>query len=222
MTAILDSVQSDDVYLVPNFISEGYFTGTVIPRELALEGPLTRRGSKIIRYCEPVGNHPSMTSLLLARARETAPGIPEKETSLLIVGHGTPRDGNSSAAARLQASLLGEMGIYAEVLPAYMEESPFVADWDTMTSSRHVVVIPFFISDGLHSYQDIPVLMGIRDTIGPAASQSEVFSRNPHHLRDRILYYGGAVGTDPRMEKVILDQVDAFHARHGAATDFSS
>ena len=31
---ILRMVESDDIYVVPNFISEGYFTETIIPREL--------------------------------------------------------------------------------------------------------------------------------------------------------------------------------------------
>src|SRR5205814_9213370 len=34
-----------NVYVVPNFISEGYFTQTVIPRELELNGRITRRAS---------------------------------------------------------------------------------------------------------------------------------------------------------------------------------
>jgi sirohydrochlorin cobaltochelatase len=75
-------------------------------------------------------------------------------------------------------------------------------------------VIPFFISDGLHSYQDIPVLLGIRDEVGPAASQSEVFMSNPHFLHGKNLYYGSAIGTDPMMAEVILDQVKAFDAKH--------
>ena len=34
-------IERDDVYVVPNFISEGYFTRTVIPRELELQGAVT-------------------------------------------------------------------------------------------------------------------------------------------------------------------------------------
>jgi sirohydrochlorin cobaltochelatase len=213
---ILHAVSAPEVYIVPNFISEGYFTRTIIPRELELEGPLTLRDGKVLRYCEPVGNHASMTSVLLERARETAPGVPGDRTSLLIVGHGTRLDDNSAKAAVHQAALLSAKGLYAEVLPAYMEEPPLVSDWATMTSSPNVVVIPFFISDGLHSYQDIPVLLGIREEVGPAASQSEVFRTNPHHLRGKDLYYGGAIGTHPLMAQVILDQVAAFDAMdHG-------
>lgn len=212
MREVLHSISSSDIYIVPNFISEGYFTQTVIPRELQLDGPLTLRDGKRIRYCEPVGNHESMTSVLLKRARETAPGIPTGETSLLIVGHGTNLNDNSAKAAKKQVALLAALGLYAEVLPTYMEEAPLVSDWATMTTQNNVVVIPFFISDGLHSYQDIPVLLGIREEVGPAASQSEVFQTNPHHLHGKNLYYGSAIGTDPMMERVILDQVAAFDA----------
>jgi sirohydrochlorin cobaltochelatase len=210
MREILHTLSSPKVYVVPNFISEGYFTQTVIPRELELEGTFTRRNGMTVRYCEPVGNHPSMTSVLLKRAGEIASEIPPAETSLLIVGHGTNLNDNSAKAAKTQVAHLSALNLYAEVLPAYMEEAPLISDWDKMTSQENVVVLPFFISDGLHSYQDIPVLLGIREQIGPAASQSAVFSRNPHALRGKNLYYGSAIGTDPMMAEVILDQVIAF------------
>src|SRR5271170_984435 len=58
------------VFVVPNFISSGYFTEEIIPRELGLDGPVTRRGEREIYYCEPVGLHPAMTEALLRRARE--------------------------------------------------------------------------------------------------------------------------------------------------------
>ena len=85
-----DDPEIAEVYVVPNFISEGYFTETVIPRELELNGRLTTRpGGQVWKYCAPVGSHPGVTELLLQRAREVAPGVAEAETSLLIVGHGT-------------------------------------------------------------------------------------------------------------------------------------
>ena len=73
--------RAETVCVVPNFISEGYFTRTVIPRELgARRRRVTRRadvGQDWV-YCPPVGNHPAMTDLLLQRAREVAPGVPEE------------------------------------------------------------------------------------------------------------------------------------------------
>jgi sirohydrochlorin cobaltochelatase len=90
-----------------------------------------------------------------------------------------------------------------------MEEDPLISEWDAIATQPNVVVVPFFISDGLHSYQDIPVLLGIRKDIGPAASRSAVFRENPHRLRGRNLFYSGAIGSDPGFAEVILDQVRA-------------
>ena len=101
-------VESDDIYVVPNFISEGYFTETIIPRELELGGPVTRQSGKRIKYCEPVGNDPRMIELLLHRAREVAPKVPPDKTSLLIVGHGTSLNQKSAEAAQHQVMAIRE------------------------------------------------------------------------------------------------------------------
>jgi sirohydrochlorin cobaltochelatase len=216
---VLHMVDADDIYVVPNFISEGYFTRTVIPRELELAGPLTQRAGRTIKYCEPVGNHPRMTELLLRRATEIAPGVPPEKTSLLIVGHGTDLNDNSAAAAKREVQRIAERGRYAEVLNAYMEEPPLIAEWDKLAAQPNVVVVPFFIADGLHSYEDIPVLLGLAQESSGAASATEkdIFHRNPYHLRGRTLYYASAIGTEPLFADVILEQVAAFDAGHPAA-----
>lgn len=200
-----------EVYVVPNFISEGYFTQTVIPRELELSGRVTERISgQRWNYCEPVGNHRAMTDLLLQRAREVAPGVPERETSLLIVGHGTSLNDNSAIAAKREVEAIRQMNRYARVLSTYMEEAPLVSDWARLTNTPHVVVVPFFISDGLHSYQDIPVLLGIESEITAAASAQEVFRRNPYQLHGRFVHYASAIGTEPQFADIIVEQAESF------------
>src|SRR6266852_9725091 len=98
---LFDPEEVREVYVVPNFISEGYFTETVIPRELELSGRMTKRANgQIWKYCEPVGNHSMMTNLLLQRAHEIAPCIRESKISLVIVAHGTDLNENSAAAAK--------------------------------------------------------------------------------------------------------------------------
>jgi sirohydrochlorin cobaltochelatase len=209
MREVFRMVESKTIYIVPVFISEGYFTQTVIPRELELEGPLTRRGDVKIHYCEPVGSHPRMTEVLLHRAREVAPNVPTDSTSLFIVGHGTDLNDNSARAAKEQASRIRALNKYAQVVSSYMEESPLIADWHKISHQPNVIIVPFFIADGLHSYQDIPVLIGIEAEAGPAASQTAVFRRNPYMIRGRRLYYASAIGTEPLIADVILDQVFA-------------
>jgi sirohydrochlorin cobaltochelatase len=199
-----------EVYVVPNFISEGYFTQTVVPRELELDAGTTKRpNGQIWKYCEPVGNHPAMTDLLLKRAREIAHGVDPLETSLLIVAHGTDLNESSAVAAKREAEKIRSLGKYGTVLNAYMEEPPLVSDWRKLTTTRNVVVVPFFISDGLHSYEDIPQLIGIangrsKPTLHPG--RGEIFQANPHRIEGRSLFYAPSIGTDPGFADIIIEQ----------------
>jgi sirohydrochlorin cobaltochelatase len=207
-----------EVYVVPNFISEGYFTQTVVPRELELNGHITNRANgQIWKYCEPVGNHPMMTELLLKRAREVAPGVDPTDTSLLIVAHGTDLNENSAVAAKRESEKIRALEKFAAVLNVYMEEPPLVSDWRKFTETPNVVVVPFFISDGLHSYEDIPALLGIVVAAGvdrgraaarppPKKKPRVVFRRNPYKVGGRSLFYAPSIGTDPGFADIIIAQ----------------
>ncbi len=206
---LFDPNRFKEVYVVPNFISEGYFTQTVIPRELELSGAETvRPNGQRWKYCQPVGSNPAVTEILLRRAREIAPGVLPDETTLVIVGHGTAENENSAVAAKREAEAIRRRGDYAEVINAYMEEAPLIKDWRELTGTKHVVVVPFFIADGLHSYEDIPVLLGIRaESKAPGAG---VFNGNPYRLDDRYLYYAPSLGSEPGFADLILHQVRGF------------
>jgi sirohydrochlorin cobaltochelatase len=217
---LFDPESIREVYVVPNFISEGYFTQTVVPRELELDGRITNRSNgQIWKYCEPVGNHPLMTELLLKRARDVAPNAAPAETSFLIVAHGTDLNENSAVAAKREAEKIRALGKYAAVLNVYMEEAPLVSDWRTLTKTPTVVVVPFFISDGLHSYEDIPRLLGIVVAAGvdrgqpgsppPATAHGEIFRQNPYAINGRNLFYAPSIGTDPGVVDIIIEQANA-------------
>jgi sirohydrochlorin cobaltochelatase len=209
---LFDPESIGEVCVVPNFISEGYFTQTIVPRELELNGRITKRSNgQIWKYCAPVGNHPAMTELLLKRAREIAPGVDPGETSLLIVAHGTDLNENSAVAAKREAEMIRALGKYAAVLNLYMEEPPVVSDWRKLTKTRNLVVVPFFISDGLHSYEDIPRLIGIakgRSTTTSHAARGEIFQGNPYRINGRSLFYAPSIGTDPGFADIIIDQAE--------------
>jgi len=88
------------------------------------------------------------------------------------------------------------------VLNVYMEEPPRVSDWRELTDTANAVVVPFFISDGLHSYEDIPQLLGIIPGAG------SVFGA--HKIGNRRLFYAPSIGTDRRMADIMLEQVAVF------------
>ena len=210
---LFDPATIKEVCVVPNFISEGYFTQTVIPRELELNGPLTKRtNGQVWRYCQPVGNHAGMTELLLQRAAQVAPGVDPAETTLLIVAHGTDLNDNSAAAAKREVAKIRALGTYRAVLNVYMEEPPLVSGWRQLVETPNVVVVPFFIADGLHSHEDIPRLLGIRVCEPTSAQKHErggVFHHNPYRLDGHTLFYAPSIGTDPRIADIVIEQATA-------------
>ena len=205
------------VYVVPNFISSGYFTEQIIPRELGLTGPVTQIGNQDVFYCQPVGLHPGMTEVLLRSALEVVASSaekipdPQKTACLFICGHGTSLNDNSTKIIHEQAEIIRAKKIYADCRAVLMEQRPFVKDWRTLTDCPDVVVVPFFVSDGLHSYEDIPVLLGLTHNI-----KKQGFT-NPHHEKERRLWYANAIGTEPSIADVILDSVAYFNEEHPEA-----
>jgi sirohydrochlorin cobaltochelatase len=210
----LRQTSRSEIYVVPNFISSGYFTEQIIPRELGLTGAVTPREGQKIFYCEPVGLHPSMTEALLQRAHqivaasgETIP-LPTKTACLFICGHGTSLNDNSTKIIHEQAAAIRARGLYADCRAVLMEQSPFVRDWRSLTDCPDVIVVPFFISDGLHSFEDIPVLLGLTRNV-----KEQQFA-NPHRENGRRLWYATAIGTEAFIADVILAQVKQFQAKH--------
>jgi sirohydrochlorin cobaltochelatase len=211
----LRQTRAAQVYVVANFISSGYFTEQIIPRELGLTGPVTRIGEQQVGYCAPVGLHPAMTEALLRKAAEvvaqsgTAIADPARMACLFICGHGTSLNDNSTKIIHERVAEIRARGLFADCQGVLMEQKPFAKDWRTLTDCPDVIVVPFFISDGLHSYEDIPVLLGLTHNIREAAFT------NPHIEGGRRLWYATAIGTAPFLADLIVAQVEEFRNEYG-------
>ena len=218
--AVLSSITARRIFAVPLFVSEGYFTEEKIPAELGLCQPgakefarVRQYGERTLHYCAPVGTHPSMTGVILARARAVAerypfPRAPQPgETALFIAGHGTSRNENSRCAIERQAELIRLQGSYGEVQAVFIEEDPRIGDCYALAGARHLVVVPFFISDGLHACEDIPVLLGEPEPIVRGRlDKGQPAWRNPTEKHGKLVWYAGSVGTDPGLAEVIMER----------------
>ena len=218
---VTDLVNSRRVFVVPVTISEGRFTQEVIPFDLGLRfkdelnysRAGTVRGKELI-YCKPVGTHSLMTDIIIDKAvdvvrRYPFPHEPQPaETTLIIAGHGTQQNTNSRKAIEVQVELIRARDEYAEVQPAFMEETPLIRDCYEAAQSRYIVIVPFFISGGLHTVEDIPVLLG-----EPAARVKERLEsnqptwRNPTERKGKLLWYADSIGNAPQLPEIILDLV---------------
>jgi sirohydrochlorin cobaltochelatase len=227
---VLRTVEGEEIYVVPLFISEGYFTEQVIPRELRLEGwdasqwdseglsadTATLVASDIdrpVHYCGPVGTHEAMTDVLIRRA-ESVTGDPDvgEGFGFAVVGHGTERNENSAKAIEYHADRVRETGRFDEVRALYMDEEPEVDDVTDYFESDDIVVVPLFIADGFHTQEDIPEDMGLTDDY---RSGYDV----PAAVEGHRIWYTGAVGTEALTADVILERAADAGAKLGGAID---
>ena len=215
---VLAEITAPRVFIVPMFISEGYFSTEIIPQELGFSFPETlklKTGTAELHYCRPVGSHASMTKVILARAREVVakypfPRAPKPgDTTLLIAGHGTGRNVNSRKAVERQAELIRALNLYADVGAVFMEEAPFIKGCQETVKTKNIVVVPFFISDGLHAVEDIPVLLGEPERIvKQRLAAGQPTWRNPTERNGKFVWYSPSVGTEPLLADVILERVN--------------
>jgi sirohydrochlorin cobaltochelatase len=100
------------------------------------------------------------------------------------------------------------MGLYAEVRAVFMDEEPRIAGCQALAVTRSVVVVPFFISDGLHTMEDIPVLLGEPERIvRERLAAGQPAWRNPTEVRGKLTWYSAAVGSEPHIADVIVERV---------------
>jgi len=190
MRHVLDTVESESVYVVPAFISEGYFTQQVIPRELGLAGPVTRKAGKTIHYAGPLGSFEGMPDVILERTEDLMRGREVSgRTALVLLGHGTDLNKNSGGVIYLNAGRIRERGIYDLVEVGFLDQEPEIGAVVEGVEADDVILIPLFIAEGWHTRETIPEDLGLT---------GEVTIRE-----DRTIYYGAPVGTHPSMANLI-------------------
>jgi sirohydrochlorin cobaltochelatase len=214
---VLAEISTPRIFIAPLFISEGYFSTQIIPKELGFGFPenLKRKTENSeVFYCKPIGSHDSMTKVILSRAKEIVENFPfprapkNSDITLFIAGHGTEKNKNSREAIERQVKLIRAMKIYADVHAIFLEESLRIPECYAIAQTKNLVVVPFFISDGLHVQEDIPVLLGEPERIikEQLAARRPTW-RNPTEKNGKLVWYSPAVGSAPEMADVILERV---------------
>lgn len=160
----LDLVSAPEVVIVPVFAGKGYYTDTLIPREMGLTGPVTRRNGRILRLTRPVGCDPRIPGLMACRADGVvrSAGIDPTTASLLLIAHGSARPGGAGETPKAVAAHIAAMNHFAETRLAFLEQAPFARDWPSLVKPDcDLVVLPLLVAQGMHASQDIPPLFGL-------------------------------------------------------------
>ncbi len=211
----VDQIDADEIVVVPLMASDGYYATAVLPAALA---SAERFGDVAIRQTHAVGAHPRIPEIVSTRCRAVMAqfNCEPQATTVLLVGHGTPRHRDSRETTRRCVEYLTSRGVAAEVLPAFIEDQPSIEAAMTHAAHPNVVVIPFMIGFGRHVTKDIARRIGlaaVEESQLPTVSQLSVSA-----LSGRRVVLDKPVGVDPEIEALIIDlalhDVSAGRASH--------
>jgi sirohydrochlorin cobaltochelatase len=186
----LVGLRAPEVILAPMLMCDGHCARVVLPRAFGLAGPVTSRFGHRFRICPPVGLQPSLTRLILTRAQALAfrQGLLPRNVSLLLIGHGSTRDPASRRATLWHAAGAREVSVFGSVGVAFLDEEPFLAQALSALKGP-TVAVGLFAADGLHASADVP----------------RCIARHAFVSVD----YLGAIGEDPGVVDLVLEQVAA-------------
>jgi sirohydrochlorin cobaltochelatase len=161
---VINSLNANDITIVPLFTAQGYFTQTVIPAEMGLDGLVTTRDGRTIRYTRTLNEDKYFTHVIQNRiwTMIRSWNLPLQETAVAIIGHSTRRNPESRQATETQADTLRKTGIVAEVVAVYLDDAPEIEQVYKLTSARHLIAVPYFLALGSHVTIDIPKELGLK------------------------------------------------------------
>lgn len=156
LEAALDGLHAPLIY--PFFMAEGFFTGTLLPRRLV------EAGAKDAQQIAPFGLDPALPALM-ARVALAANSTAPAQTNLLIAAHGSKVSRTSADSTHAMVAALGPLTGFARILPAFVEEAPFLED--QARALGHGICLPFFALEAGHVVGDIPEALEAAGFQGP-------------------------------------------------------
>ena len=201
---VIDASPHKDIYIVPFMISEGYSIEVLIPEALGLTGPLTERiskqGRRRIHLCHSIGTHDAITDEIVTTVNTLIKdnSLASQDTSVLIAAHGTKRHpGNNQQSTGVAASIANRCPVQS-AHAIFLEEPPFITDWQSLSTGPNTIGIPHLMTTGSHATIDVPEMLGIPNT-------HETFG--PHHVAGRYLWYTPVVGSFSSIPEIAVDRI---------------
>lgn len=152
--------QVENVIIVPAMTSVGYYLQKVIPKRLA-ENP---RHDQYKMFISPVvGMHQKIAGLIVQRVENmlTQRNLEPNDTTIVLIGHGTRRNANSSKSTYDLLRQLKDLRPELNYVVAFLDQDPEAQAVAQAITTRHKLIVPFLISRGPHTTVDIPEAFGL-------------------------------------------------------------
>jgi sirohydrochlorin cobaltochelatase len=186
----LAGLKARELILAPLLMCDGHCARDVLPRAFGLAGPVTLRFGRRFTLCPPLGLQPGLSRLMISRAGALARHnrVPAEQATLLLIGHGSPRDPASRRAVLWHAAAARAAAAFGSVRVAFLDEPPYLEE-ALRRLHGPAVAVGLFAGEGRHAGRDVP---------GAIARHARV---PVHDL--------GAIGADPGIPELVLEQVAA-------------
>lgn len=198
----LSELPKGDVYLMPFFMSEGYFVTTKISEIFGLREFERHTKDRNIYQCDAIGVDPMLSDILSEMAEECCSefGYDPEQVDIILLAHGSSQSSASKEATEFQQALLGKKKHFNSVSSAYLEEDPSLstAMASLQDTKNPVIILGMFAAEGPHATQDVP------EAIGEIIKQN----RATTVCSDPMIHNAGVVGIRPEIAMLIQRNIE--------------
>ena len=154
---VLRGLKRAQVLIYPMFMSDGYFVGQAIPRQISAAKGTNGHDCNNITVLEPLGLHRELPGLIASTAQQCIErsDLPASSHRLLLVAHGSRHDQASRQVTDAIAGDLRKMHMFADIETAFLEEAPFLED-QLRQIRGPAIAVGLFAGQGMHGGQDLP------------------------------------------------------------------
>lgn len=126
-----------------------------------------------------------------------------RNAALLLVGHGSAKNPDSSTPTRRLAGHIQALGLFAETACCFYKEAPFVAEGLASVAADTVYVVPNFAGEGYYTNQLIPRSVNLTGALTEQIGA---------HGQIRQIHYTRPVGTHPRVASLLRQRAETIIA----------
>lgn len=156
--AAVNALSFSELIVYPLFLSDGYFTRTVLTR--LLREAVRKQEGRSIRILPALGLDSGLAELIAVKAASIAVayGFQPRQTTLVLLAHGSARNSASRFATERLARHARNRGPFRNVRTAFLDESPSLADVAKEIRGP-VVIVGLFTGNGLHGADNVTDVM---------------------------------------------------------------
>ncbi|MCR9213270.1 MAG: hypothetical protein NXI13_06095 [Proteobacteria bacterium] len=185
-----------EVFLLPFFMSDGFFVKNRIPAEFELVDGARLEEDRHLFLCDALGVDPELAEIIGTMGQEICrhKGWKPLNTHLLLIAHGSEKSPASEKATLLQQKAVEKRELFRSVSSSFLNQSPSLPEvlGELGQLSGPIVIVGLFAAEGPHATEDVP---------------AEIARWRERRQDHADVEYAGVVGIRPEIVKLIQHSI---------------